>query len=110
MRDTPMRYTPIEEFLAPPKDSLGRTILRQSRHTSLYVQLLMASSESLEPRSSLLLQSSRKWGIKHLKALKVTQELNVPAVELVDAAYLPTDKDEGTLLHPNISRVLRATR
>jgi hypothetical protein len=70
----------------------------------------MAPSESPKHRPSLLLQSSRKWGIKHLKALKVTQEFSVPAVELVDAAYLPTDEDEGNLLHPNISRVLRAMR
>ena len=67
----------------------------------------MAPSESPEPRSSLLLQSSRKWGINHLKAVKVTQELNVPAAKLIDDAYLPTDKDEGNLLHPDISRVLR---
>ena len=70
----------------------------------------MALSKLPEPRSSLLLQRSKKWGINHLKALKVTQELNVPAVELVDAAYLPTDKDEGNLLYLNISRVLRARR
>jgi hypothetical protein len=70
----------------------------------------MTPSESPEPRSSLLLQSSRKWGINHLKALKVTQELNVPAAELIDATHLPTNKDKGNLLHPNISRLLRARR
>lgn len=55
---------------------------------------MASSSEPPGPRSSLLLQSSKRWSINHLKALRVAQQLNVPPVKLVGPAYLPTDKDE----------------
>ncbi|OCK92385.1 uncharacterized protein K441DRAFT_678926 [Cenococcum geophilum 1.58] len=55
---------------------------------------MASSSELPEPRSSLLLQSSKRWSINHLKALRVAQQLKVPAVKLVGPAYLPTDKDK----------------
>jgi len=58
---------------------------------------MVSLSQPSSSRSSLLLQSSKKWSAEHLIALQVTEKLNVPAVELVGAAYLPNNKDKGTL-------------
>lgn len=58
---------------------------------------MVSLSQPSSSRSSLLLQSSKKWSAEHLMALQVTEKLNVPVVELVGAAYLPNNEDKGTL-------------
>jgi hypothetical protein len=58
---------------------------------------MVSLSQPSSSRSSLLLQSSKKWSAEHLMALQVTEKLNVPVIELIGAAYLPNNKDKGTL-------------
>lgn len=47
---------------------------------------------------NLLLQKLRKWTSKHLKALKVTEQWDLPAEAIVGASYLQDYDDEGYVL------------
>ena len=56
---------------------------------------LSPSSVSRPQNLAFLLQRPNKWTSEHLQTLKVAQQYDVPAEDIVGTAYLPNDGDEG---------------
>jgi hypothetical protein len=62
------------------------------------------NSQPLVP--SFLWQSPKRWSSKDLQMFMLTEQFDLPAEDLIEAVYLPTDSDEGAFLHSVLFHIM----